>query len=57
MDLAMQIISSDKLVRSDTKEDLKDFNNLSLTTQVKKGEQLVSMILLSKKLLICYVMS
>ena len=40
----MQIISSDKTARSDTIEDLKEFNNQSLTTQAKKGEQLVSMM-------------
>ena len=45
----MQIISTDKTVRSDTIEDLKDFNNPSLTTQAKKGEQLVSMIPAIKK--------
>ena len=32
MDLAMQLISSDKTVRNDTVQDLKDFNNQSLTT-------------------------
>ena len=44
MDLATQIISSDKTVENDTIEDLKDFNSRSLTTQAKKGEQLVSMM-------------
>ena len=39
MDLAMQIISNDKTVRSETVQDLKDFNLQSLTTQAKKGEQ------------------
>ena len=39
MDLALQIISNDITVRSDTMVDLKDFNNQSLTTQAKKGEQ------------------
>ena len=38
MDLAMQIISSDKTVRNDTIEDLKEFNSRSLTTQAKKKE-------------------
>ena len=32
----MQLISSDKTVRSDTIADLKEFNNQSLTTQAKK---------------------
>ena len=49
MDLAMQLISSDKTVRNDTVQDLKDFNNQSLTTQAKKGEQLVSMMTAIKK--------
>ena len=40
----MQIISNDKTVRNDTIQDLKDFNQQSLTTQAKKGEQLVSMM-------------
>ena len=39
----MQVISIDKTVRNDTIQDLKDFNQQSLTTQAKKGEQLVSM--------------
>ena len=45
----MQIISSDKTVRNDTIEDLKEFNSQSLTTQAKKGEQLVSMMPAIKK--------
>ena len=49
MDLAMQLISSDKTVRNDTVQDIKDFNNQSLTTQAKKGEQLVSMMPATKK--------
>ena len=49
MDLAMQLISSDKTVRNDTVQDLKDFNNQSLNTQAKKGEQLVSMMTAIKK--------
>ena len=40
----MQNISNDKTVRSDTIQDLKAFNQQSLTTQAKKGEQLVSMM-------------
>ena len=45
----MQIISTDKTVRDDTVNDLKEFNNQSLTTQAKKGEQLVSMTPAIKK--------
>ena len=40
----MQIISTDKTVRNDTIQDLKDLGNQFLTTQAKKGEQLVSMM-------------
>ena len=49
MELAMQIISNDKTVRSDTIQDIKEFNSHSLTTQAKKGEQLVSMMSAIKK--------
>ena len=45
----MQIISNDKTVRSDTIQDSKELNSQSLTTQVKKGEQLVSMMPAIKK--------
>ena len=45
----MQLSSNDKTVRNDTKQDLKDFNQQSLTTQAKKGEQLVSMMPAIKK--------
>ena len=44
MDLAIQLISSDQTVRNDTIQDLKDFNQQSLSTQAKKGEQLTSMM-------------
>ena len=44
MELAMQIISNGKTVRSDTIQDLKDFVSQSLTTQAKKRKQLVSLI-------------
>ena len=42
MELAMQFISKDETVRSDTLQDLKEFNQQPLTTQAKKDEQLVS---------------
>ena len=42
--LAMQIISTDKTVRSDTIQGLTEFNNQSLATLAQKGEQLVSMM-------------
>ena len=45
----MQIISNDKTVRNDTIQDLKEFNQQSLTTQARKGEQLVSMMPAIKK--------
>ena len=40
----MQIISNDKTVRSDTIQELKEFNSQSLTTPAKKVAQLVSMM-------------
>ena len=49
MELARQIISNDETVKSDTVHDLKEFNNQSLATQVKKGEQLVSVMPAFKK--------
>ena len=45
----MQLSSNDKTVRNDTIQDLKDFNQQSLTTQAKKGEQLVSVMPAIKK--------
>ena len=45
----MQIISTDKTVRNDTIEDIREFNSQSLATQAKKGEQLVSMMPAIKK--------
>ena len=45
----MQKISTDKTVRNDTIENLKDFNSQSLSTRAKKGEQLVSMKPATKK--------
>ena len=49
MELAMQISSSDKTVRKDTIEDLKEFNSQSLSTRARKGEQLVAMMPAIKK--------
>ena len=40
----MQTISKDRTVRSDIIQYSKEFKSQSLTTQVKKGEQLVSMM-------------
>ena len=45
----MQIISTDKTVRNDTIEGLKEFNSQSSTTQAIKGEQLVSVMPAIKK--------
>ena len=45
----MQLISSDQTVRNDTIQDLKDFNQKSLLTQSKRGEQLTSMMPAIKK--------
>ena len=44
MELAMQISSTNQKVRNNTIQDLKDFNQQSLSTRAKKGEQLVSMM-------------
>ena len=49
MDLAMQIISTDKTVRNDTMQVLKEFNSQSSSSRTKKGEQLTSMMLAIKK--------
>ena len=49
MELAMQPISNDKTVRNDTIQDLKEFNQQSLSTQAKKGEQLTAMMPAIKK--------
>ena len=49
MELAKQVSSNDKIVRNDIMQDLKDFNNQSLTTQAKNGEQLVCMMPAIKK--------
>ena len=49
MELALQIVSNDKRVRSNTVQDIKGFTSQSLWTQVKKGEQLVSMMPAIKK--------
>ena len=40
----MQISSTNQNVRNNTIQDLKDFNQQSLSTRAKKGEQLVSMM-------------
>ena len=45
----MQIISNDNSVRNDTIQDLKKFNQQSLSTQAKKGEQLKAMMPAIKK--------
>ena len=45
----MQLIPNDETVRSDTMHDLIKINQQSLTTQAKKGEQLVSMLPAIKK--------
>ena len=49
MELAMEIISNDQTIRSETVKDLKDFNSQSSSTQAKKREQLVSMMPAIKK--------
>ena len=53
MELAMPIISKDKTVKSDTVQDLKEFNSQIVITQAKKGEQLVSMMPANENFLNC----
>ena len=45
----MQKGSTNRKVRNNTIQDLKDFNQQSLSTGAKKGEQLVSMMLAIKE--------
>ena len=45
----MQIISNDETVRSNTVQELKDFNSQFFPTQAKKGEQAVSVMPAIKK--------
>ena len=45
----MKIISNDKTVRSDTVQDLEEFNSQSLSTRAKKKGRLVSMMPAIKK--------
>ena len=49
IELAMQIISNDKILGINTVQDIKDFNSQSLAKQAKKGEQLVSVMPAIKK--------
>ena len=49
MELAMQLISTDQTVRDNSVQDLYDFNQQSLSTRAKKGEQLTSMMPAIKK--------
>ena len=44
-----KLVQNDKYVRDDTILELKEFNNQSLATQAKQGEQLVSMMPAIKK--------
>ena len=45
----MQLSSIDQTVRNDTIQDLNEFNQQSLSTRAKKGEQLTAMIPAIKK--------
>ena len=44
MEISRRFISNDKSARCNTVQDLKELNSQSLSTQARKGEQLVSMI-------------
>ena len=45
----MQLSSTDQTVRNDTIQDLNEFNEQSLSTRAKKGEQLTAMLPAIKK--------
>ena len=49
MDLAMQFIFNDQTVRNNTIQDLKEYNFQFLSTQARKGEQLVCVMPAIKK--------
>ena len=49
MDLAIQLVQNDKNCTRQYSIRIKEFNNQSLTTQAKKGEQLISMMPAIKK--------
>ena len=51
MDLAMQFIFNDQNVKKNTIQDLKEYNFQFLSTQARKGEQLVSLMPAIKKTL------
>ena len=52
MEQAMQSISNDETIRSDTGHDLKEFNNQSSATQAKKENNQFQCCLLLTRLLI-----
>ena len=45
----MQLSSTDQTVRNDAMQDLNEFNQQSLSTRAKKGEQLTAMMPAIKK--------
>ena len=49
MELAMEIFSNYQTIRCETVQDLKGFNSQSLSTQVQKRGQLVSMMPATEK--------
>ena len=51
MKIALQIISNDQTVRSNSVKDIKDFNSQTPATQTKNGEKLVSKMPAIKKAL------
>jgi hypothetical protein len=44
MDLAIDIVKGDKVIREETKQVLKEYNEQSLQSQAKKGAQLTAMM-------------
>ena len=49
MELTIQLVKNDQSVRDNAILELKEFNAQSLTTQAKKGEQLITMMPAIKK--------
>ena len=44
MELAVEIISNYQTIRNETVQDVEDFKSQSLSTQAKRGDQLVDMM-------------
>jgi hypothetical protein len=49
MEQTIELLKTDSTVRKEIIEDIKDFKNQTLSTQAKKGEQLIAMMPAVKK--------